>query len=279
MSDEQPDAKVQPVILGIIFALILATLVFVLATGDYGESQPMEDFTVVQPVEIAEPVVVEVEPEPESVPAFVPEPVAPPPPPPPAVTEETADSFAREVIDSLNGGKALKQFVAGDYVVERSVAIVDALRRGEVPYKLLPVGKPASVFPTLEDGVRVTMNPTGFTRYDGFANWVNSLDVAAIMAVFNDYESLATTALSRMGVNDFDIRGAALAATTHILATPTLPENAELVRDEANWAYKDPELESLTPLQKQVLRMGPDNAELVQQKARELRGALLGDLP
>ena len=53
MSDEQPDAKVQPVILGIIFALILATLVFVLATGDYGESQPMEDFTVVQPVEIA----------------------------------------------------------------------------------------------------------------------------------------------------------------------------------------------------------------------------------
>jgi hypothetical protein len=73
MSDEQPDAKVQPVILGIIFALILATLVFVLATGDYGESQPMEDFTVVQPVEIAEPVVVEVEPEPESVPVFVPE--------------------------------------------------------------------------------------------------------------------------------------------------------------------------------------------------------------
>lgn len=277
MSDEQPDPKVQPVILGIIFALILATLVFVLATGDYGESQPMEDFTVVQPVEIAEPVVVEVEP--ESVPAFVPEPVAPPPPPPPAVTEETADSFAREVIDSLNGGKALKQFVAGDYVVERSVAIVDALRRGEVPYKLLPVGKPASVFPTLEDGVRVTMNPIGFARYDGFANWVNSLDVAAIMAVFNDYESMATTALSRMGVNDFDIRGAALAATTHILATPTLPENAELVRDEANWAYKDPELESLTPLQKQVLRMGPDNAELVQQKARDLRGALLGDLP
>ena len=117
MSDEQPDAKVQPVILGIIFALILATLVFVLATGDYGESQPMEDFTIVQPVEIAEPVVVEVEPEPESVPVFVPESVAPPPPPPPAVTEGTADSYARDVIDTLNGGKALKQFVAGDYVV------------------------------------------------------------------------------------------------------------------------------------------------------------------
>ena len=37
----------------------------------------------------------------------------------------------------------------------------------------------------------------------------------------------------------------------------------------------DPELESLTAL-KTVLRMGPENAELVQQKARELRGAFSG---
>ena len=274
MSEEPSDSKVQPIILGTIIALLLATLVFILATGDYGESAPIEDLTVVQPVEIAEPVVVEAEPEPEPVPVFIPEPVAPPPP---VVTEETADSYAREIIDSINGGKALKQFVAGNYVVERTVAIVDALRRGEVPYKLLPVGKPASAFPISDDGLRVTMDPEGFARYDAFANWVNSLDVDAITATFNDYESLATAALANMGVNDFDIRGAALAATTQILATPSLPDGAELMRNEANWVYMDPELESLTALQKQVLRMGPENAELVQQKARELRGALLGD--
>jgi hypothetical protein len=274
MQEEQSDSKVQPIILGIIVALLLATLAFILATGDYGQSAPMEDLSAVQPVEIAEPVVIEAEPEPESVPVFVPEPVEPPPP---VVTEETADSYAREIIDSINGGKALQQFVAGNYVVERTVAITDALRRGEVPYKLLPVGKPASAFPISDDGLRVTMNPAGFARYDAFANWVNSLDVDAIIAAFNDYESLATAALANMGVNDFDIRGAALAATTQILATPRLPEGVELMRNEANWVYMDPELESLTALQKQILRMGPENAELVQQKARELRGALLGD--
>ena len=274
MSEAQSDSKVQPIILGIIVALLLATLIFILATGDYGESTPMEDVAVVQPVEIVEPVIVEAEPEPEPVPVFVPEAVEPPPP---AVTEETADDYAREIVDSLNGGKALKQFVAGNYVVERTVAIVDALRRGEVPYKLLPVGKPASAFPISDDGLRVTMDPAGFSRYDGFANWVNSLDIDATVAAFNDYELLATAALSNMGVSDFDIRGAALGATTQILATPSLPADAELMRNEANWMYMDPELESLTALQKQVLRMGPENAELVQQKARELRGALLAD--
>ena len=50
-------------------------------------------------------------------------------PPEPTVTEETADTYARESIESVNGGKALAQFVAGDYIVERAVAIVDALRR------------------------------------------------------------------------------------------------------------------------------------------------------
>ncbi len=274
MQEEQSDSKVQPIILGIIVALLLATLAFILATGDYGESTPMEDLSVVQPIEIAEPVVIEAEPEPESVPVFVPEPVEPPPP---VVTEATADSYAREIIDSINGGKALKEFVAGNYVIERAVAITDALRRGEVPYKLLPVGKPASAFPISDDGLRVTMNPAGFARYDAFANWVNSLDVDAIIVAFNDYESLATAALANMGVNDFDIRGAALAATTQILATPSLPEGAELMRNEANWVYMDPEIEALTAVQKQILRMGPENAELVQQKARELRGALLGD--
>lgn len=275
MSEEPSDSKVQPVILGVIVALLVATLVFILATGDYGESTPMEELTVVQPVEIAEPVVVQAAPEPEPVPVFIPEPVEPPPP---AVTAATADEYAREIIDTFNGGKALKQYVAGNYVVERTVAIIDALRRSEVPYKLLPVAKPASAFAISDDGLRVTMDPAGFSRYDGFANWVNSLNVDAIITAFNDYENIATAALSNMGVTDFDIRGAALAATTQVLATPSLPEGAELMRNEANWVYMDPELESLTALQKQVLRMGPENTELVQQKARELRGALLGDV-
>ena len=274
MSEQQLDSKIQPIALGVIVALILATLVFVLATGDYGKSTPPDDTSDVEAIVLSEPVVVEAKAESEPVPEFIPE---PPALSPPLVTESTADSYARESIDSVNGGKALKQFVAGDYVVERTVAIIDSMRRGEVPYKLLPVGRPPKTFPITDDGLRVTMDPVGFSRYDSFANWINSLDIEAMVSLFDTYEPLATAALARMGVSDFDIRGAALAATTQILATPSLPERAELVRKEANWIFADPELEGLTALQKQLLRMGPENASVVQQKARELRGALLGD--
>ena len=274
MTDKAADDKANPIILAILFAGILATLVFILMTGDYGKSEVPGESTEITPVEIEMVPAPEPEPIVEEV-IVVEEEVLPELPPEPTVTEETADAYARETIESVNGGKALAQFVAGDYIVERAVAIVDALRRGEVPYKLLPVGRPSKPFPISDDGLRVTMDSSGFSRYDVFAQWVNGIDVLAIVELLNEYEQIATEALSRMGVGDFDIRSAVLAATTEILATPIAPESAELMKREANWVYMDPELESLSPLQKQVLRMGPQNSEIIQAKARELRGALL----
>jgi hypothetical protein len=274
MSEKAADDNANPIILAILFAGILATLVFILMTGDYGESEVPEQTTEITPVEIEMVPAPEPEPIVEEV-VVVEEAVLPELPPEPTVTEETADAYARETIESVNGGKALAQFVAGDYIVERAVAIVDALRRGEVPYKLLPVGRPSKPFPISDDGLRVTMDSSGFSRYDVFAQWVNGIDVLAIVELLNEYEQIATEALSRMGVGDFDIRSAVLAATTEILAAPIAPESAELMKREANWVYMDPELEALSSLQKQVLRMGPKNSQIIQEKARELRGAVL----
>lgn len=277
MAETDAEPRANPIFLGILFAGILATLVFILMTGDYGEPTLPEELVMVQP---------SVEPAPAPVAAQAPAaPIAAPPvtevqpkiPPAPVVSEETGDQYARESIDAVNGGKALAQFVAGDYVVERAVAIIDALRRGEVPYKLLPVGKPSTTFPISDNGLRVTLDTAGFSRYDGFAQWVGGLDTPALVSLLNDYEMIATQALTRMGVTDFDIRSALLAATTQILSTPQVSVDAELMRREANWVYMDPELEALSSLQKQVLRMGPENADIVQQKARDIRGALLDD--
>ena len=274
MTDKKADDKADPTILAILFAGILATLVFILMTGDYGKSAVPEETTKITPVEIEMVRAPEPEPIVEDV-VVIEEETLPELPPEPIVTEETADTYARETIEIVNGGKALDQFVAGDYIVERSVAIVDALRRGEVPYKLLPVGRPSKSFSVSDDGLRVTMDPSGFSRYDGFAQWVNGIDVMAIVKLLDDYEQIATQALSRMGVGDFDIRSAVLAATTEILATPIAPQSPELMKREANWVYMDPELEALSSVQKQVLRMGPENSEIIQAKARELRGAVL----
>ncbi|MDA8754476.1 DUF3014 domain-containing protein [Luminiphilus sp.] len=277
MAATNAEPRANPIFLGILFAGILATLVFILMTGDYGEPTLPEELVMVQPSVEPAPAPIAAQAPAAPIAAPVVTEVQPKIPPAPVVSEETGDQYARESIDAVNGGKALAQFVAGDYVVERAVAIIDALRRGEVPYKLLPVGKPSTPFPISDNGLRVTLDTAGFSRYDGFAQWVGGLDTPALISLLNDYERIATQALTRMGVTDFDIRSALLAATTQILSTPQVAVDAELMRREANWVYMDPELEALSSLQKQVLRMGPENADIVQQKARDIRGALLED--
>ena len=277
MAETDAEPRANPIFLGILFAGILATLVFILMTGDYGEPTLPEELVMVQPSVEPAPMPIEAEAPAAPIAAPVITDVQPKIPPAPVVSEETGDQYARESIDAVNGGKALAQFVAGDYVVERAVAIIDALRRGEVPYKLLPVGKPSTTFPISDNGLRVTLDTAGFSRYDGFAQWVGGLNTPALVSLLNDYEMIATQALTRVGVTDFDIRSALLAATTQILSTPQVSVDAELMRREANWVYMDPELEALSSLQKQVLRMGPENADIVQQKARDIRGALLDD--
>ena len=277
MAEKHAEPRANPFFLGILFAGILATLVFILMTGDYGEPTVPEELVMVQPPVVPAPAPIESEATAVPITAPVVTEVQPKIPPAPVVTEETGDRYARESIDAANGGKALAQFTAGDYVVERAVAIIDALRRGEVPYKLLPVGKPSTPFPISDNGLRVTLDTAGFSRYDGFAQWVGGLDTTALVSLLNDYEMIATQALTRMGVSGFDIRSAVLAATTQILSTPQVAVDAELMRREANWVYMDPELEALSSLQKQVLRMGPENADIVQQKARDIRGALLDE--
>ena len=46
---------------------------------------------------------------------------------------------------------------------------------------------------------------------------------------------------------------------------------ARLVRKEAVWFYEDPNIEGLPAIQKQLLRMGPDNAAILKDKASQAR--------
>ena len=57
-----------------------------------------------------------------------------------------------------------------------------------------------------------------------------------------------------------------------IIATPEIDITDErLIRKEAVWVYENPAIESLAPVQKQILRMGPSNASAVKQKAMQVR--------
>ena len=272
MSEDKKSIIKQPITLAVIVATLgVAALGWFLSPTSEVEEPPV---AIIEPVPIVPVVpevveVIEVEPAPVAPEKITPVIVEPP------ITADTADEEARRVVDNLNAGNPAAQFVAGDYVVERAVALADHLRRGEVPYTLIPVSRPKQPFKILDDGLRVTIHPDSFERYDPFAQWIDGIDAEALVATYRKFSTVAAGALSAMGVTDVSINEVALAAVTEVISVPNVDLSAELMKQEANWVYVDPELEAMPALHKQIVRMGPINMELVQSKAREIRGALL----
>jgi len=140
--------------------------------------------------------------------------------------------------------------------------------QGEVPYQLLPIARPKEAFPIADDGTQVVVSAEGFARYDALAQWLMSLDVEALAAALTRFTPLFREAWSYYGEEAEAFDFAVVSALDMIASTPDVDlAGARLVRKEAVWLYEDPDIEGLSAIQKQVLRMGPDNAAIVKDKA------------
>ncbi len=197
------------------------------------------------------------------------------PAPEPTMSLADANALLPEVVATLGTGTLGEAFTQQPNGVERGIAIVDNLRQGEVPYKLLPVGRPSKGFPFSDDGLAVTLDPSGFERYNGLANAVNRIDTQAAIGLYQQFKAPIGEAWNMLGYSDISFEQALIQALEVMMTAPDTAADARLIKREANWLYEDPELESLPALQKQLMRMGNANAEKIKDKARELRSALL----
>ena len=72
----------------------------------------------------------------------------------------------------------------------------------------------------------------------------------------------------------FDARAELERAIGVLLETPTLDEKAMLVPKGVTYSYSDPALQSIPAAQKQLLRLGPRNGQIVRGKLEEIAALL-----
>ena len=233
-----------------------------------------------EPVAIEQAAVIEA-PEPEITvpePAPTPAPAEPDPEPPLAPTEpplpplDQSDDAVRSAMAEVAMGAMGEQYLIPANIVERSASLVYLMAQGDVPYKLIPLARPKQAFPITDDGTQVVADPAGFSRYDALASWLESLDLEALVASLELFLPLLREAWSYYGEDGEAFDFSLLMTLDLIISTPELDlSEARLIRKEAVWIYEDPTIEGLAAIQKQVLRMGPNNAATVKARAAEAR--------
>jgi hypothetical protein len=68
---------------------------------------------------------------------------------------------------------------------------------------------------------------------------------------------------------DFTLETIIKKAAGEIIATPVVEGQISLIRPSVLYKFADPKLEALNAVQKQMIRMGPENTKIIQNKCRE----------
>lgn len=259
----------------IVVLLLVISSAVVLLTGIWPpEEKPAPVVTAPPPAPLPAPVVVEIE-----------EPTPEPPPAVPTPIEETlplleeSDDAVRDALGDIPLGTAGQQYLMPGNIIERSASLIYLMAQGDVPYKLLPVSRPKATFPISDDGTQVITDPAGFERYNALIQWLESLELEPLLSSLEWFIPLFREAWSYYGEDPAAFDMAVVMTLDLVIATPEVDlSEARLIRKEAVWIFEDPAIEGLAPIQKQVLRMGPENAKILKAKAAEMRGLWLSQL-
>jgi hypothetical protein len=119
------------------------------------------------------------------------------------------------------------------------------------------------------------MDEANYDRYDDLALKVSAMDAGHLVDGFHALRPLYEAAYDKLGLDPADFDNAVIRTLDLVLATPEIDGPIALKPKSVAYVYADPALESLPAVQKQLLRMGPDNIRLLKEQARALRDQLL----
>jgi hypothetical protein len=187
---------------------------------------------------------------------------------------DLADPFVRELLGGLSSRPELAAWLATDGLIRNIVATVDAVANGMTPSAQLRRVAPAGPFLAEARQEDFVIDPQSYRRYDGAADTLAGLDAEGVARAYATLRPRLQEAYRELGYPEANFDDAVERAIVRVLNTPIVEREVEVRPAPVLYQFTDARLERLSPVQKQLLRMGPRNGRLVQEKLRDLARAL-----
>lgn len=194
---------------------------------------------------------------------------------------DASDDWLRETLAPL---AAPASWLAADQLLRRGATVLAALADGSVPRQSLSVLVPADPFPATvanrgaaADSQLYYPDSAGYQRFDPLLGVLLSLPAERLASLYLTVEPLLDQAVGELGDRRTarDLLNGGLAS---LMATPVLESPPLLERPGVAYRYADAQLESLSDLQKQFLRMGPEHLIRLREYAQAFVLALTPDV-
>jgi Protein of unknown function (DUF3014) len=186
---------------------------------------------------------------------------------------DQSDPLVRSLLAAVSSHPRVAAWMATPNLIRNFTVVVENIAGGTTPARHLKVLAPAGPFRVLTRDDEVRVDPRSYARYDGIAAAVASIDAADAAGLYATLRVRMDDAYRELGhEGPFDV--ALERAIVSLLRTPLIDADVALVPSGALYVYDDAQLQGLSAPQKQLLRMGPRNATIVQGKLREIALAI-----
>jgi hypothetical protein len=185
------------------------------------------------------------------------------------------DTFLRALLGALSSHPDFVRWLATDDLIRQMANAIDRVSRGQSPARDVPVLRPKGDFNVQRRTTQTTIGAASFRRYDALAALVESLDARAVADAYRTIQPRLDEAYRSLGRAEGGVDNAVSVALQLLIETPTTNDSIAVVPGRgATYAFADPRYESLAPVQKQLLRMGPANVRRIQGRLREIKASI-----
>lgn len=186
-----------------------------------------------------------------------------------------SDAFLLERLSGLETGAALLNLVTSEEVIRRFVVFVDNVAEGNLPQLDYPIRRPQQSVAVREvDENLFEMQTVSYQRYTAMVDGLAAVNPDLVLPIYRLLKPLFQEAYAEIGFPNRDFDATLVRAIETVVNARTAEGPFQLVKPRVMYLYADSQIESYSPVEKQLLRMGPQNAEKLKLALGQYRDRL-----
>lgn len=186
-----------------------------------------------------------------------------------------SDNFIANGLRDVQNGATLLRLLTNEQMLRKFVVFVDNVSRGSFPQTGLPYRPIGQEMPvTNVDDNLYTMDSSAHNRFDQFVDAFVALDTDQAMLLYRTVSPLLQQAYAEIGFRDVNFDDTLRTAINRVLSVSEVPGPYQLVKPSVMFLYADASIENLSAVNKQLIRLGPDNSAKVKTKLRQFLAQL-----
>jgi hypothetical protein len=182
------------------------------------------------------------------------------------------DALVRQLLVKLSSHPKVLAWLATKGLIENFAVATLNISDGKSPAlqhwrNLTPEGR----FSVLNTAGGTMLDTKSYRRYDAYAAAISGLDAPGTARLYLTLKPRIMEAYRNLGYPEGDFDSVLERAMHELITTPaTMPNEIPLREKVITYQFADPNVESLSGAQKQLLRMGPENMRIVQNKLKDI---------